>query len=30
MEKPSSEAARKACQRALVKLVAEMDRLVSG
>jgi len=30
MGKPSSEAARKACQRALVKLVAGMDRQVSG
>jgi RNA polymerase sigma-70 factor (ECF subfamily) len=30
MGRPTSEAARKAAQRALVKLVAEMDRLASG
>jgi len=30
MGKPTSEAARKAAGRALVKLVAEMDRLASG
>jgi DNA-directed RNA polymerase specialized sigma24 family protein len=29
MGKPTSDAARKAVQRALVKLIAEMDRLVS-
>jgi DNA-directed RNA polymerase specialized sigma24 family protein len=28
--KPSAEAARKAAQRALVRLIAEMDQLASG